>query len=243
VGICSQQESIPFNSSAPDLITAKRMRITSQSNPSSVFVDFLIWSDCFQQTRYYQISSKGVKRTKDGNILHFTYGNNYSLPFFDIINGNCDIGLCTITLKYHIPCLVANNTCYLPNESWSCGEKPAVNGTQQSRNSNGLSEIPAENALKPGRLHSEMPAASMKIAPNPFTDQFRLDYRLQEAGSVRIRLFDATGSAVAEVAPSQWQEEGMHRTDVTLQEELPPGIYFIVLQTDSYRQALPIIKE
>lgn len=236
--------TLPVNSANLDNLNAQRVRIASSTTPNSLYVDFLIWSDCFQQTRFTQIAAKGAKRTISSTIIRYCSGNNFEIPFFDIINGNCDIGICTASIKsYASNTMSSSSTCTIPNRPWSCGEKPAGDGGAHRIVTDDNFDSPAEEALKPERTNPSLAPAGMKVAPNPFTDRLHVQYNLEKEGTAGVHLFDATGTLVQEVAPLEWRDAGAYDAEVFMQGALPAGIYFIVLQTAGKNVAIPIVKE
>ena len=238
---------LPVNSSNFDNLNAERIRISTSNLPNTPSVEFLLWSDCYQQTRFMQIVAKGAKRTVSGNNIRYSAGNNGEMPFFDIINGNCDIGICHVTLKVFVTTTSINaGSCSIPNEEWSCGNKANNgNGNVHREVSDTAPDTPAKVTLHPQRTGSSTvaPVGSMKVAPNPFTDRLRVQYTLEEAGTAGVQLFNATGALVQEIATPEWREAGIYDTEVSLTDALPHGIYFIVLQTAGKRTALPVVKE
>ena len=68
---------------------------------------------------------------------------------------------------------------------------------------------------------------SFLAAPNPYTDQIKLQYTLPTAAAVKIDLFNALGQRVAQIAQLQ-QSSGTH-THTYNGAPLPNGIYWIQL--------------
>lgn len=243
----SQQTlEMPMNSQSGAVIHTKRVRIKHALN-SNIFVDFLIWSDCYQRTRYYQIQSKGLDRFKDGKVIHYTYHDNPDIPFIDITNGDCDINICTAFISYFKPCLYGENTCNLPNNEWTCGSKPGFSDNIQSRleDSDNLSAQQAASVITmpQQRSNASLSPDLIKVAPNPFNDHLRISYNLEESGLTAIELFDARGCLLSSPLPMQIQEAGEYQNDLSISPELPPGIYFLVLRTPRSTISIPIAKQ
>jgi len=238
------QINLPFNLSSKDVIDTKRIRITSNNNPNSDYVDFLIWTDCYQQYRFYEIAKQGVKRTSLGNTIKYSFNSNLS-PFFEITSGTCDINLCTATIKYYVPCLIGQSDCEIQNTPSTCGGKPDNNiqlFVSQLETANYSTEANTKQSLKAlkGVLTQQI---QLKASPNPFSDAVNVQYNLENPGLVSINLFNATGAVVRNIVPPQWLESGTYTALLTLQEGLPKGPYFLVLQVGPSRFVIPLIHQ
>jgi len=64
--------------------------------------------------------------------------------------------------------------------------------------------------------------------PNPFSDKVLINYTLPEAGTVKIKMYNALGGMISELV-NETQSGGKH-TISCLTEELPSGMYSIVLE-------------
>ena len=241
----SQQFNLPFNNSDEDFIQTKRIRVTSNFNQNYGYVDFLIWVDCFQQFRFYEIEAQGAKRTPVGNAIKYAFINN-SAPFFDLASGSCDIGMCSVSLKYHVPCLVAHGACTIQNTPESCGEKFSASPAHLLVRPGGSSPYATEakEKMEPkGLQRNDRLQTYLKAGPNPFSDAVNIQYDLESPGLVSIDLFNATGAVVRNIVSPQWLESGAYTTLLTLQDRLPNGPYFLVLQVGSKRFVTPLIKQ
>lgn len=68
--------------------------------------------------------------------------------------------------------------------------------------------------------------------PNPFNSSTTIDYRLSEAGMVRLMIYDTLGKVVS-VVSDDFQEAGMHSVKFDA-GSLPSGLYSFRLQKDGY---------
>lgn len=66
-------------------------------------------------------------------------------------------------------------------------------------------------------------------APNPVSDVSRLDFSLDGAGPVTIRVYDVAGRLVDTVLDS-WRPQGWSRTELSA-TNLPSGVYFLKMET------------
>lgn len=240
---------LPFNSSNPNTLVAKHIQIANVDRPDEEFVDFFIWTDCYQNVRFKEMSKKGAKLTGVGNII--TYNFEYSdHVFFEIVNGTCDYGVCNVTINYNIDSDVDACNCSLDIEPSTCGEKPdsgAGSGTLDNRVvQENDSDVPAEHLQGTGYNKAKIPESlttSIEVAPNPFSDHLNIRYQMDQAGPAGIRLFDATGTLVKDLVALEWHDSGAYTTEVSLPDVLPAGMYFLVLQTDGRRIATPLLKQ
>jgi hypothetical protein len=69
----------------------------------------------------------------------------------------------------------------------------------------------------------------LAVQPNPFREITRLTYQLDRESSVKVILYDVTGTMVSLVA-ERAQAPGIHELDIG--EGLPPGIYFCHLRSE-----------
>ncbi|MBX3045210.1 MAG: T9SS type A sorting domain-containing protein [Candidatus Kapabacteria bacterium] len=72
----------------------------------------------------------------------------------------------------------------------------------------------------------------LQAYPNPFNSTTVINYTLPESQYVIINLLDIRGSQI-KVLANEFQTEGIHRINFD-GSELPSGIYFITLNTQSY---------
>ena len=79
-------------------------------------------------------------------------------------------------------------------------------------------------------------------APNPFAEAARLRYRLPEAATVRLEVFDLLGRKVATLVDGE-QDPGPHEARLD-GARLAPGTYFVRLQAGSERltQRVQVVK-
>ncbi len=79
------------------------------------------------------------------------------------------------------------------------------------------------------------PGIRMHVYPNPFSEFLSLDYRLEEAAIVNIRLYDIQGRLVNSIAENKLLNSGEQTETVDLQY-LPQGLYHLVICIGDSRQ-------
>jgi hypothetical protein len=79
---------------------------------------------------------------------------------------------------------------------------------------------------------SEDNSLKLQAYPNPFYSATQISYTLPKSQNVIINLLDIQGSVIKKVA-NEYQSEGSHRLTFN-GTDLPPGIYFLTLNTPSY---------
>jgi Peptidase family C25/CUB domain/Secretion system C-terminal sorting domain/Peptidase family C25, C terminal ig-like domain len=80
----------------------------------------------------------------------------------------------------------------------------------------------------------------VSVYPNPFREKITISYILQEAGAVKISLFDAFGKEVRVIRDPDRQSAGKQQVEMTA-ENLNNGVYIIKIQTLSYSISKKII--
>lgn len=231
--------SLPMNEESDAEIHATHVFIKASSNPVR-FVDFLIWVDCYQQIRFYQIAAKGVERLKAGKVIEYKYGNNLQFSFIDIAKLNCDINICNVEITYYMNCMNGSNSCNLPNIEPTCGEKMEFNINGAHLRSQNDDWPDADEATVQHR--TDTPDARLKVSPNPFQDELQIEYYLPQDGMAGLRLYDARGTLQSEPVPMARQEAGAHRNRLKLPDTLAPGMYFLVLQSAQEYVTIPLVK-
>jgi len=74
-------------------------------------------------------------------------------------------------------------------------------------------------------------ADNLKIYPNPFQENFTLDFELAQASKVSIYLVDMMGKVVHQVYQETYLETGIYQELIAL-SNLPQGIYQLVMTTE-----------
>lgn len=79
------------------------------------------------------------------------------------------------------------------------------------------------------------------VAPNPFDNNFQLSFEMEDAGTVRIDLFDVVGKVVKHIS-NQRLVAGPHR--ITIEgHDLASGVYFTRVQIGSAVKTLRVVKK
>ena len=80
---------------------------------------------------------------------------------------------------------------------------------------------------------------SLKVYPNPVTDNFVLQFNRQQQGSLKLQLYNINGALVKEMVVSQ----ASRGTTVTVPaRELPSGIYLLKVQAGTWSETRKIVK-
>ena len=83
-------------------------------------------------------------------------------------------------------------------------------------------------------------AKALSIAPNPFSGSTTVTYTLENEQLVSAQLLDMTGRLMAKPISPQTQVAGEHQFTLEA-NELPNGLYFLVLQTGAKRQTQRVV--
>ena len=83
------------------------------------------------------------------------------------------------------------------------------------------------------------PLLSASVFPNPVSDRSTLDYRLTETEQVAINLYDPSGRHIQQIQALRSQAAGAYSIPFS-GKDLPPGTYYVVLETSSGRQSIPV---
>ncbi len=97
----------------------------------------------------------------------------------------------------------------------------------------------ASSVAAPDRNLGKVSDIVMSAYPNPFSESSTIDFTLREAGAYSLTLFDVNGKAVKEIR-SGVAEAGVINS-VTINGDLPAGIYIARLRTDSKTKILRIM--
>jgi hypothetical protein len=80
----------------------------------------------------------------------------------------------------------------------------------------------------------------VSVYPNPFRDKITITYLLQDAGTVKISLFDAFGKEVRVIVNSELQNPGKHTAEIA-GSSLGSGVYILKIQTSTYSVSKKVI--
>ena len=104
-----------------------------------------------------------------------------------------------------------------------------------------LSIANPSNELPSGDAGEKAPSAkALSIAPNPFSGSTTVTYTLENEQLVSAQLLDMTGRLMASPISRQIQVAGEHRFTLDA-NNLPAGLYFLVLQAGPKRQTQRVI--
>ncbi|MEP7253091.1 MAG: PKD domain-containing protein [Ginsengibacter sp.] len=109
---------------------------------------------------------------------------------------------------------------------FSLTEQSTIAGV--TANSGSVSEANTDNAI-----------TSLKVYPNPVTDNFVLQFNHQQQGSMKLQLYNINGSLIKEIIVSQVSSG----TTVNVpMRELPQGTYLLKVQAGKWSETRKIIK-
>jgi hypothetical protein len=85
-----------------------------------------------------------------------------------------------------------------------------------------------------------LPAASVRLLPQPAGDRLVVELSLEHAGSVEVTVTDATGTLVREASRSA--EPGALRIELPF-DELPSGLYLVEVRTPAGRWSGKVVRQ
>lgn len=83
----------------------------------------------------------------------------------------------------------------------------------------------------------------LSVYPNPVVKDVTLTYELQQAETISIRLCDVHGRVIQELMSRSERFSGIHTEQLTIENQVPPGNYFISIQFGSRIQSVQIVVE
>ncbi|WP_159439873.1 InlB B-repeat-containing protein [Pontibacter lucknowensis] len=87
---------------------------------------------------------------------------------------------------------------------------------------------------------AELQTEEFKVYPNPFTNKATLDFSIQEAGDYTVTLYDVKGMVVTKLHEGNASSSKLNKLEVD-GANLPKGLYFIKLQTQSKTKTLKLM--
>ena len=240
---------LPSNSNPPGKnIRTQHVKIVYDGfGLDTPIVEFLVWSDCFDQIRFHEIRTKNTRKTASGNSIAYKLLNNTN--FFVLANGETSA---TPTIQYSntSACRVTRNEWIIKNTIPTCGTEYKQEGYRQGQG--GL-----DNRLGTNYDHdvqfSRTPhlpltdhapeSANPRVTPNPFSDYIQLQYEVKSFQPVEIELVNSMGVQVEQLLPMAWMDAGSYQTTLPVNPNLPSGLYFLLFRTDTERRVIPVIKE
>lgn len=94
------------------------------------------------------------------------------------------------------------------------------------------------------RYHLGLPAAvsnpeasnaSLNIYPNPVHETATAEYTLSQSGYVDISIHDLQGNLIKQLSAGEYRAAGRNRETVTIGDNLPSGLYLLVISSSSQR--------
>ena len=81
---------------------------------------------------------------------------------------------------------------------------------------------------------------NVSIYPNPFKDQFTLDYSINSYSKVKISIFNTFGQLITVIEDENSKTAGNHRVDFNT-SNFKPGVYYCKIETADYSVVKRII--
>jgi hypothetical protein len=212
-------------------VHVKRIKIQQAQPLGASYVEFTLWADCNVPpiVHYNQIGQSNTTRTPSGipqnpiDGIGFTNSNGNFLRINKptVISANGEV---SIILSYFQNSFVQSCDGYQGVCNDCCGSKER------------------DSALDAFAELSSEPAVMLSVRPNPTNGVFQAEYNLPTESTATLTLFDATGNTLRTVQTQGVLEAGYHTISFQM-EDLPPGIYFLSLQTDNERKVTTLIKQ
>ena len=80
------------------------------------------------------------------------------------------------------------------------------------------------------------------VSPNPFREHARISFSLPRVTRLRLQVFNAQGVLVSQPFRGQLAQAGNY--SLTLEgTTLPPGIYWLVMETEDERKTVKLVKQ
>jgi uncharacterized delta-60 repeat protein len=98
------------------------------------------------------------------------------------------------------------------------------------------------SGLNVGVVEFSLNNNSPLIYPNPIEDHATLEYTLQNAETISIRLLDMQGKIIQTFIERQVQAAGEHRLSIDLPESLPSGTYLIAISSPKGKVTVQVVK-
>jgi hypothetical protein len=89
-------------------------------------------------------------------------------------------------------------------------------------------------------INSQSPEHFVSIYPNPFHENLTIALELPESGRMKVSLFDVFGKESRVVTDLVYASAGKY-SFILSGKELAPGMYYLTVQTDSYKVAKKVI--
>jgi len=116
----------------------------------------------------------------------------------------------------------------------------------------GFERVAGLNSIRLTRIISGIPvsttdenlkAINVTHFPNPLSEQCILDYELDQNETLSVNLYDLQGALIQPLLPLSERNAGQHKEKLKLANSLPPGSYFVNLETKNRSQAVKVVME
>ncbi len=129
------------------------------------------------------------------------------------------------------------------------GATPPSNGVGNNDLSVKSSSVKKESPVQESLLNQENESDSkddiiqdIAVYPNPFSNTFQLQYYLEKASDVQLRIFDVHGSLIQYQTLKQ-QSPGLKSHSFNFEDQLSSGLYLMHLYYDDRIHAIRLIKK
>lgn len=190
----------------------------------------------------------------------YTYKKNLSFPFFAFVGTDPTFSYSvSLVLKsggkqpVYAPYNAFSNTSVIfenfastPMNPWGstsesatksvCDPQGTSSPTFRLSNDSKANKIVTENS---NLVNTNKLASNTKIYPNPFIEDFTIQYQLEEAQEISIEIFDAKGAL--KYTYNEFQNEGFQEKSIN-ETALLKGIYFCRLTTANKLETFKLVK-
>jgi uncharacterized delta-60 repeat protein len=97
--------------------------------------------------------------------------------------------------------------------------------------------------LTTGTQEESMPVTEVHLYPNPVTEKVVVNYTLDKAQTISISLCDLQGRIVRKLLSSVERNIGRHTETLSVNQSLPPGNYFVMMQAKEWLKAMEVMIE
>ena len=214
---------VPANGQSPNVQVA---RFIIQNGSSQV--EFLVWGDCSFTPRIKEATLQNVTRKPAGYNIYATYVE-YSIgeeAFFTVESPSYNNTMTSVQVTYN------KDGCTVQKciSSVGCNNGNCCGGENREAPSGSGEQIQTEEEI------------ALKVTPNPTPGAFQAEYSLPFESQVALTLTDITGHPVKTMESTTPLTAGRHFTGFQI-EELPAGVYFLVLQTNGERRVTTLVKQ
>ena len=175
----------------------------------------------------------------DLKIIKATRNNNqFNLERYDNITGELD-NTFGINGTINTPINVQSN---INQITWLQNNTLLASGTTYN-GSNGLIALARYTDLNLSNQNFTSTIPTPIVYPNPFLEEFTLEYYLQNSDMVSIEIIDLQGKVVQTILKNKEFSQGSHLQKINSTSALSSGSYILKLSTTKESQSIMILKK